>query len=183
LDEMQKDVTVEQARKAIKLTKKVGIFTTANILMGMPGESPETMRETVEFVKETNPLVASIHLLVPLPNTEVYDYAIKHKKIKDENKYLMKMGDWWKEQGIFREIQTNLTSMSDEELQKLKTESEVEIRKHYKKTHRLTMNPLYKFLRTWQVYNFKFATSRALDRLKTRKKTWEIDKKNFGKLK
>ena len=75
LDIMNKKTTVADNERAIRLTKKAGIACIADVMMGLPGETPETMRETEEFLLRTKPIVGHIPLFYPLPTTRAYEEA------------------------------------------------------------------------------------------------------------
>ena len=64
--------TLDSARKAFGLCKKIGLKTQAYFLFGLPGENYETFRKTVEFAKELDPDSAQFALAIPHPGTELY---------------------------------------------------------------------------------------------------------------
>ena len=123
LDNMNKKVTVEQAKKAIKLTRSTGLVCGTTFMFGYPGESLETIKETVYFCKQL--LIApSFFFTTPYPGTKLYK-EVKDRIIKkygDEEKFIEVLGD-------VSEFTINLTDFSDEELFKLKEESERLLRK------------------------------------------------------
>lgn len=53
LKNMNKAVTVEQYRMGIKFLKKYGIITQASFIIGFPGETIETVQETINFIEES----------------------------------------------------------------------------------------------------------------------------------
>lgn len=73
LKAMNKGVQIEQIRKAFKMTRKFGIKASANFILGFPGESEETLKETESFIKELDILDASIFYFTPLPGSEIYE--------------------------------------------------------------------------------------------------------------
>ena len=77
LDKMGKGATLEQARRAIEITKKVGIRTHAFYIIGLPWETEETLKQTLQFAKELDTDFFDINIAYPLPGTEYYDMAIK----------------------------------------------------------------------------------------------------------
>jgi len=82
LDRMKKGITIEKARKAFKLTRKTGIKTQAFFLLGLPWETRETMRETMEFAKELKPDSAQFAIVIPHPGTELYDICLEKGWLK-----------------------------------------------------------------------------------------------------
>lgn len=78
LDRSKKGTKVEQVRKAVEMCRKYGIESVAHIIFGLPGESEETIKETVRKLKEIDPDYANFYILVPYPGTEVFkDYLSK----------------------------------------------------------------------------------------------------------
>ena len=62
----------------------MGLDTHAHIVFGGPGETPETIDQTMRFVLELNPTTASFGILTPYPGTELFDMvASKHPEIRD----------------------------------------------------------------------------------------------------
>jgi len=60
------------------MTQKVGISALASFIIGLPGETEETLRKTVEFANELHSEFGSLygfHILSPFPGTEVRDRA------------------------------------------------------------------------------------------------------------
>jgi len=72
LTAMKKGATLEAARNAFALCKKIGLKTQAYFLFGVPGENNETFRQTVEFAKELAPDSAQFAIAIPHPGTELY---------------------------------------------------------------------------------------------------------------
>lgn len=72
---IKKGITRPQIEKAIKLTKDLGIKTGANYIIGHPGETLETARQTLEFAVKLNADVNAIGLMVPYPGTRVAEMA------------------------------------------------------------------------------------------------------------
>ncbi len=54
-DSLKKKVTTEQCENAIKWAKEAGIFVTVSVILGYPGETKETLRESLEFVRQVEP--------------------------------------------------------------------------------------------------------------------------------
>ncbi len=79
-----KDTTIAQARQAFSDAAGVGLDTHAHIVLGGPGETPETLAKTLAFVKELNPTTASFGLLTPYAGTELFRRVEeKHPEIRD----------------------------------------------------------------------------------------------------
>jgi anaerobic magnesium-protoporphyrin IX monomethyl ester cyclase len=72
LDAVGKKTTVEQNAWAIKLAKKSGISVSLDIILGYPGETPETLKQTIAFIKRTKPDYVYLTLAMPYPGTELF---------------------------------------------------------------------------------------------------------------
>jgi anaerobic magnesium-protoporphyrin IX monomethyl ester cyclase len=74
LDRVKKKITLEKIEKALTLCREVGIVPMASYIMGLPGETPETVKQTMDFAKSTCNSYG-FHILAPFPGTEVRDRA------------------------------------------------------------------------------------------------------------
>lgn len=72
---MRKGTNLEQALKTLKLVRKHRIDSAASFVLGIPGETPETFRQTIRFVKKLNPTYAQFFRIVPFPGTDVWHLA------------------------------------------------------------------------------------------------------------
>lgn len=72
LDQVNKGITLEQARQVFRWTREVGIETLAYFMFGLPGETEETMQKTINFAKELDPDYTKVSILLPLPGTPLY---------------------------------------------------------------------------------------------------------------
>ncbi|MBF0436138.1 MAG: radical SAM protein [Magnetococcales bacterium] len=72
LDALRKPVKLERAERIIKKTAAVGISTFGYFVIGAPGETPETARETIDFAKRLPLDFAIFNTLTAFPETELY---------------------------------------------------------------------------------------------------------------
>lgn len=84
LDNMKKNLTVQQIIDAIRLIKKIGFRLTTFTTFGHKGETKETMLETIKLIKKINPDMASFTIAVPVLGTEFYSY-LKESHFLDES--------------------------------------------------------------------------------------------------
>lgn len=70
LDRCKKRTTLDKCRRAAELCLKSGISPMASYILGLPGETEETVRRTFEFAEEMKTPYA-FHILAPFPGTEV----------------------------------------------------------------------------------------------------------------
>ena len=69
LDSLRKRVTTDQCENAIKWAKEAGIFVTASIILGYPGETKETLQQTLDFVRRVEPDDVWLCHATPFPGT------------------------------------------------------------------------------------------------------------------
>jgi radical SAM superfamily enzyme YgiQ (UPF0313 family) len=75
LDIINKGITLEQSRNAVKWTKQAGIEVRANFMLALPGETPEKAMKTIEFAKELDADFVKFNITTPYPDTELYKTA------------------------------------------------------------------------------------------------------------
>ena len=74
---IQKRITREQVREAVDLCKETGIIAHTSFIVGLPGETPETLKETSEFAASLGSLYG-YHFLAPFPGTTVREEVDKY---------------------------------------------------------------------------------------------------------
>ena len=75
LQNIKKGITREQAVKFTKDCKSLGLSIHGAFIMGLPGETRETIRETIEFAKKLDLNSIQASLASPYPGTEFYTLA------------------------------------------------------------------------------------------------------------
>ncbi len=78
LKNIKKGATVERARQFTKDTKKLGLTVHGDFILGLPGESRESIRTTINFAKELDVETIQVSLAHAYPGTELYDFAKKN---------------------------------------------------------------------------------------------------------
>jgi radical SAM superfamily enzyme YgiQ (UPF0313 family) len=73
LESIDKRVTHDQIRAAFKNAKKAGLETVGFFIIGLPGDTEETMEKTIRFACELDPLVANFSMMTPYPGTKVWE--------------------------------------------------------------------------------------------------------------
>jgi len=69
--------TLEQAEKAVKWTHKAKIDTVGYFMIGLPKETPQTVRKTIDFAKKLDCTYAQFAITMPFPGNKLYDEAVK----------------------------------------------------------------------------------------------------------
>jgi hopanoid biosynthesis associated radical SAM protein HpnJ len=73
LKNIKKGATVEMARNFMKNCRKVGIRVHGDFIIGLPGETRETIQKTIEFAKELDCETIQVSLAHAMPGTELHD--------------------------------------------------------------------------------------------------------------
>jgi len=91
LDRVNKQITIDKIRQAFKLSRENDIRTIASVVLGMPGDTKESIERTIKFVRELNPSYALFSLATPYPGTRFYQEAVQDNliKVKDWSKYTL----------------------------------------------------------------------------------------------
>ena len=75
LKNIKKGATIERARQFTKDCKKLGLAVHGDFILGLPGETKETIRKTIDFAKELNVETIQVSVAHAYPGTELYDWA------------------------------------------------------------------------------------------------------------
>jgi radical SAM superfamily enzyme YgiQ (UPF0313 family) len=70
---VDKHLTLEQVRAAFRAARAVGMETIGFFIVGLPGETEETMEDTIRFAIELDPVVANFSIATPFPGTAMYE--------------------------------------------------------------------------------------------------------------
>jgi len=75
LHNIKKGMLVDVARRFAKDCHELGILVHGTFILGLPGETRETIEETLEFAKQVNPRTLQVSLAAPYPGTFLYSQA------------------------------------------------------------------------------------------------------------
>ncbi len=78
LHNIKKGMLIEVAKKFTSDCHKLGIAIHGTFIMGLPGETQETIRETIAFAKEINPHTIQVSLAAPYPGTYLHQQAAEN---------------------------------------------------------------------------------------------------------
>jgi anaerobic magnesium-protoporphyrin IX monomethyl ester cyclase len=129
LDDLNKQTTINKIKKTFELTRELNVRTIASAVLGMPGDSKQSIKNTISFVKSLNPSYAVFSLATPYPGTQFY------MKAKEEN--LIKITDWSK-----YSLMTPVLETMDCSLNELKKLQKKAFREFY-------LRPSYILRQTW----------------------------------
>ena len=111
LKAMNKWITVQDFIVQTKILHKAGVTPVTSLVIGYPQETEETIKKTFDCCYDAS-IYPSAGYLLPQPGTPMYDYAVKTGKIKDEEDYLLEMGDR-------QDFRINLTNMEQSKIEEL----------------------------------------------------------------
>ncbi len=94
LNNIKKGITIRQATKFTEDAKKAGLKIMGCFMIGLPGDTRETVMETFEFAKKLKPDMAFFQQAIPFPGTEFYEWAKRNRYLiaKDWSEWLDKNG-------------------------------------------------------------------------------------------
>lgn len=92
LNNIKKGIRLEQAREFVKATKELGILVHGAFIIGLPGETAETIEETIRYALELDLYSIQVSLVAPYPGTEIYAQGVKEGWIVREGDSLTKDG-------------------------------------------------------------------------------------------
>ncbi len=78
LKNIKKGATVERAKQFTKDCHKLGLVIHGDFIMGLPGETHQTINTTINFAKELDVETIQVSVAHAYPGTELYDYAVKN---------------------------------------------------------------------------------------------------------
>jgi len=79
-----KTISSEHAKDVVKWSNDLGIWTNGFFIIGLPGETPKTVRKTIDFAKELDLDFASFFIATPYPGTRLYELATNEGYITEE---------------------------------------------------------------------------------------------------
>jgi len=86
LKNIKKGATIERARQFTKDCHKLGLVIHGDFILGLPGETRDTIRNTIAFAKELDVETIQVSVAHAYPGTELYDYAVKNGFMVGDNK-------------------------------------------------------------------------------------------------
>lgn len=78
INRLKKGLVLEYAKKVFKWCKEAGIRTHATYMFGLPGDTRETIKQTLKFALELDSDSAQFSIAIPFPGTEFYRMAEEH---------------------------------------------------------------------------------------------------------
>lgn len=89
LDAMGKGTVVEEAKQAFDLLHEHEIVSEASFMLGVPDETPESIKKTMQLVQHCNPDIANFLTYTPWPYSDEYADLKPRIRVRDYGKYNM----------------------------------------------------------------------------------------------
>lgn len=93
LKEINKKINLDQVKLAFKWAREAGLETHAAFMLGLPGQTEESIQKTIDFAKKLDPDYAKFNITIPLPGTVLYNSW-------KENNYII--SDTWEDFGFHK---------------------------------------------------------------------------------
>jgi len=87
LAEMHKGATLEQGRQAARWARQAGVTVMGYFLMGLPGETEQTLQETIDYACSLPIDYVKYNLAVPMPGTRLHEMWKDRMKVTDWSRY------------------------------------------------------------------------------------------------
>jgi len=83
LNNIKKGTRIDIVKRFARDCRQLGIVIHGTFIMGLPGETTETIEQTIRFAKEINPHTIQVSLAAPYPGTLLYNQAIANGWFRD----------------------------------------------------------------------------------------------------
>jgi radical SAM superfamily enzyme YgiQ (UPF0313 family) len=83
LDRIKKNMQLGDAERAIRLARMMHVNTYASFILGLPGDTEQTVEDTISFAIRLSPDIAQFFIPSPFPGTEMTEEAVKNGWIND----------------------------------------------------------------------------------------------------
>jgi anaerobic magnesium-protoporphyrin IX monomethyl ester cyclase len=87
LNIFKKNIKVEESRRALEIINEYDIVSETSFVSGMPDDTKESIRNSVELAKYYNPDLAFFLAIAPWPYSEIYPYLKPYIEVRDYKKY------------------------------------------------------------------------------------------------
>ena len=87
LAEAKKGATLEKGRRAARWARRSGITVMGYFLMGLPGETEQTLRETIDYARSLEIDLVKYNLAIPMPGTRLHEMWRDRMKVTHWDQY------------------------------------------------------------------------------------------------
>ena len=115
LKQSNKQITIDAIRRNFASAREVGLFRHAHIMLGMPGETKESIEHTLTFLREIDPDTVSFQICSPYPGTPLYEELVEtYPGIIGDGIHVLRSSRLHS-RGILNHLYTNLSNVDLEE--------------------------------------------------------------------
>jgi len=93
LNRMNKMQTIKQMEKVVGLSRKYKLPIPTSFIIGMPDETKDSCKETLDFSLRNNIPLDSLMFATPYPGTEIFNFAMRTNRIGNVHEFAMNLGD------------------------------------------------------------------------------------------
>ncbi len=98
---LKKDLSLDKLKSSVEITKRLGIPTQVNFIIGCPGQTFETFRKDLEFAETLGIDQVRFYNLIPYPGTEMFEWIQQNGSfLYPPEKYLNDV-NYWSEEPVF----------------------------------------------------------------------------------
>ena len=98
---LKKDLTYEQLKKSVEITKKLGIKIQVNFIIGNPGETWEGFQNDLKAAEELDVDQLRFYNMVPYPGTEMYEWVKQNGRFLYPPEEFLNSLNYWGEEPVF----------------------------------------------------------------------------------
>ncbi len=142
LQAMGKGVTREDNLRVLNAAKKTGMHLKIQLMCGYPGETEQTVAETVSMMKMSQLPPRRMSWTTPLPGSRLYRDALMKGLIKNEEAYLVSLAKL--NMNTPKGVVLNVSGLSDEEMIRLYYKSYADMERNFILQQLNRLNPLSK---------------------------------------
>ena len=73
LDLCGKKITLEQSRRAVRICREAGLISIGHFVLGFPGETHETLKQTIRFSRKIDTDFAEFYIATPFPGSRLFE--------------------------------------------------------------------------------------------------------------
>jgi len=117
LKTLNKRITIDEIINAFDATRRAGLRRAACFMIGAPGESAETVQQSIELARRIRPERVSLNVVTPYPGTRFYEEYVDKRTKLDWDQAFSSDPDRPEKATIF----CNISGLPDEEIQRLWT--------------------------------------------------------------
>jgi radical SAM superfamily enzyme YgiQ (UPF0313 family) len=89
LERINKNITLEQTVKAVKMVRDEGIQVACSFILGVPGETLDEMEQTLKFAKKLNPDLCQFNVFIAYPDSTLYEEILQSGKYDKLDDFLL----------------------------------------------------------------------------------------------